>query len=173
MYFELNIVTSIFSFFNQFPTIIKILNLLTTILPFLLVISTLLIAFLQRRYILICFYMACNIIGFLIKEIISFFFLRPRPYDLLGVNVSTNLTANSFYSTHTFVAFTSAFFICFLTKKKWAKVLGFLLAISTAFTRIALAQHYISDILAGFLVAMILYLIAKKSYEKYFLEDIR
>ncbi|PIU22649.1 MAG: hypothetical protein COT14_00090 [Candidatus Diapherotrites archaeon CG08_land_8_20_14_0_20_30_16] len=170
MGFELTITQAIYSFFNNLG-LTEFWWVITNTYV-ILCIGFLLFAFLQRRWVLIAFYVGCNAIGFGLKELITLFYLRARPYSILNLDIKTNLTQNSFYSTHTFVAFISAFFIFFLTKNKVLRISGIVLAILISISRFALAQHYVSDVLAGFLIAFILYLIAKKVYEKYYTEKI-
>ena len=171
MALELTITQTIYYFFNNLGLTPAWEIITSTYI--ILCIGFLLFAFLQRRWLLIAIYGACNAIGFGLKELITLFYFRARPYSVLNLDIQANLTANSFYSTHTFVAFITAFFIFFLTKNKWLRISAIILAILIAFSRLALAQHYISDILTGFLVALILYLISKKIYDKYYTEKIK
>jgi len=170
MGFELAITSSIYNLFAQSNLAIEILKILTDSLWVILALFFIILAFVQRRYLLMAFFVACNAIGFGLKELITLFYLRVRPYEIINADVAANLTKNSFYSTHTFVAFITAFFIFFLTKDKRIRIAAIVLAIIVAFTRLALAQHYISDIFTGFLLALILYLISKKIYDKYYTE---
>lgn len=167
---ELAITQAIYEFFNQSNLAMESTKYLTNGFWLVLAIYFTIFALMQRRYILIGFYAVANIIGFGLKEIITLFFQRARPYEVLDLGIKANLTENSFYSTHTFVAFITCFFIFFLTDKLWIRIIAIVLATLVAFTRLILAQHYISDIIAGFLLALLLYLITKKVYEKYFEE---
>lgn len=172
MSFELAITQSTYNLFAQSSFALITLQFLTNALWIIMLIYFAMSAFMQGRYLLIAFFVACTTIGFGLKELITLFFVRIRPYELIHAEVISNLTKNSFYSTHTFVAFIIAFYIFFLTKSKVIRIIAIILAIIVAFTRLALAQHYISDIFAGFLLALILYLITKAIYEKYFVEKI-
>lgn len=164
---ELELTQTIYNFFN-FGNIISTTHLLTNILPFILILFFGLFAIYQKRYILIGISLIATAFGFVLKEIITIFYQRARPYEVLNLGIKANLTENSFFSTHTYLAFIVAFFIFFLTDKKWVRITAIVLATLTAVSRLILAQHYISDIIAGFLIALIIYLISKKIYEKYF-----
>jgi len=61
----------------------------------------------------------------------------------------------SFPSGHTTDLFTSALFVGLLTRMPWIAISAFLLASLVAFSRIALAKHYLSDALAGMLIATV------------------
>jgi|GEM_PF-2689110 len=167
---ELAITSSIYNLFANSNSAIFSLKLLTNILPGMIIAYFVFFCLWEKRFALLGISLVATAIGFALKELITLFYLRARPYTLLQANVEANLTQNSFYSTHTYVAFLFAFFVFFLTDKLWIRIIAIILAILTAFTRLALAQHYISDIIAGFLVALIIYLIAKKVYDKWFVE---
>ena len=139
MGFELTITQTIYNFFNGLG-LIGLWNIITNTYV-ILCLGFLLFAFLQRRWILIAFYAICNAIGFGLKELITLFYFRARPYAVLNLNIKANLTANSFYSAHAFVAFISAFFIFFLTKNKWLRIGAIVLAIIIAFSRLVLAGY--------------------------------
>jgi undecaprenyl-diphosphatase len=170
MDFELALTQSIYNLFAESSNAISILKILTDLLPAIIVAYFVFFCLWERRFALFGMSLVATGIGFALKELITMFFFRPRPYSVLNIDVFANITKNSFYSTHTFVAFLFAFFIFFLTKNNWIRIGAIVLAILTAFTRLALAQHYISDILVGFLIAFLFYLISKKIYEKWFLE---
>ncbi|CAK0777749.1 membrane hypothetical protein [Gammaproteobacteria bacterium] len=64
-------------------------------------------------------------------------------------------TYQSFPSGHTTDLFTSALFVGLLTRTPLVVIPAFLLASLVAFSRIALAKHYLSDVLAGMLIATV------------------
>ncbi len=80
----------------------------------------------------------------------------PRPIQYLqgvyhfrlvdGVEVFYN---NSFPSGHTLSAFALFSMLCFLSRKEGWKLLCFVLALTAAFSRVYLAQHFFRDIYAG------------------------
>lgn len=90
----------------------------------------------------------------LMKRVIFPDELRPITYlsenfpvhTVSGVKINTN---NSFPSGHTATAFTIAYLLVFLTRKKyWAFILP-LLALLVAYSRVYLAQHFVTDVTAG------------------------
>jgi undecaprenyl-diphosphatase len=166
---ELAITSAIYNLFSGSSESILTLKLLTNILPGIIIAYFVFFCLWEKRFALLGISLVATAIGFALKELITLFFVRIRPYELLNANVEANLTQNSFYSTHTYVAFIFAFFVFFLTNKNWIRVTAIVLAVLTAFTRLALAQHYISDIIAGFLIALLVYLLTKKVYQKWFL----
>lgn len=60
---------------------------------------------------------------------------------------------HSFPSGHTADLFTGALFLAVLSPYRTVRVLGFLLAATVAFSRVALAKHYPTDVLAGLVIA--------------------
>ena len=165
MPFELALTKSIYLLFNNLG-LTPFWQVITEFYV-LLCIGFLLLAIRQRHWILIAFYGASIVIGFGLKELITLIYFRARPYVILNLDIKANITPNAFYSTHTFIAFISALFIFFLTKNKWIRIVTIALATLIGFSRLALAQHYLSDVLAGLLVALIIYLITKIILEKY------
>lgn len=81
------------------------------------------------------------------EQLVKFIYFIDQPY-------------NCFPSLHVFSSFMSGFAIWLFDRKKGAFILLWagMIAISTLFVK----QHYVLDIIAGFLVALICYLILKK-----------
>jgi membrane-associated phospholipid phosphatase len=62
---------------------------------------------------------------------------------------------SSFPSGHTATAFTIFLVGCLVIRKRWIVFVGFIYAISVAYSRIYLAQHFPVDLAAGMLVGII------------------
>jgi len=162
---ELTITQIIYNAFSN-NILQKVLEVLTNLLPGLLIGYILIFTIWQKKIMIIALYLLFWTLGFALKEFLGGFYFRIRPYDILNIQ-KNNLTENSFYSMHTYIAFLSAFFIFYLTENKYLRIGAIIIAILTAFTRLTLAQHYLSDILTGFLLALIFWLISKKIYKNF------
>ena len=122
-------------------------------------------------------------INYLIKVLVA----RPRPYVASEQIVNKLSTiGHSFPSGHS--VSTMFMVLMFLTlfnllrsqkrynlfNKKWFKVLTYvicsLLLITTAFARMYLGQHYISDIIGGFLVGIMGFYLSYMVYKRFFYE---
>ncbi|MFS0788333.1 undecaprenyl-diphosphatase [Shouchella sp. 1P09AA] len=102
-------------------------------------------------------------IGYLIKGLTY----RPRPFLEHDVNlIIAHNTASSFPSNHTLAAFTIALSI-FLFHKKVGTVL-LVLATFIGFSRIFLGHHYPSDVLGGFVIALVVVSLLKLLYNRLF-----
>ena len=138
----------------------KILTLITNLAgaSFLLALTTLLIIFMKNKKIPI--YMFFNLIfAFIINELAKNIFLRSRP---IGINLIEE-TGLSFPSGHSMVGLSFYGFIIYLLiknmKNKKMKnifiILLSILIITIGFSRIYLGIHYFTDIIGGFLLAVI------------------
>lgn len=96
----------------------------------------------------------------LVSETISFFFNVQRPFEVGKESLYTHGTGGSFPSGHTVTMFSIAFVLYNWNKKagKYAFVIATLSGISRAIAGV----HWISDIIGGFLIAWIVYLLLKK-----------
>jgi membrane-associated phospholipid phosphatase len=63
--------------------------------------------------------------------------------------------AHSFPSGHTSTAFTLALLIAFIIKKNWAAIFFPLVAFFVGYSRVYLAQHFVTDVLAGIIIGLI------------------
>lgn len=95
-----------------------------------------------------------------IKELIA----RPRPFNLdldwwvakyTYPDIVSRPSSWSFPSGHSSSAFASAFACAFATRKKSFGIIGFILAILMAFSRVYVEVHYFSDVVAGAIVGVI------------------
>lgn len=138
----------------------KILTLITNLAgaSFLLALTVLLIIFMKNKRIPL--YMFFNLtFAFITNEIAKNIFLRTRP---IGINLIEE-TGLSFPSGHSMVSLSFYGFIIFILFKKMKNkklknilniILGILI-ITIGFSRIYLGVHYFTDIIGGFLLAII------------------
>ncbi len=89
----------------------------------------------------------------LITEIIRFFYSRPRPFSVLGIEPLFNYsTVGSFPSGHAAAFFALALAIYFFNKKAGLWFLG--LALLMGIARVFAGVHWPLDILAGALIGL-------------------
>lgn len=139
---------------------------LTAVLPYLIAGITLLILTLKKMWKTI-FYFALSIaVGVVLKELIALVFTRIRPYVLLDIAIETHRSYSSFYSLHTFITTVSILFLLVVVKNKWLRILGIIVAIVVGFSRIVLAQHYLTDVLFAYALAFGIWWLAKKWVEE-------
>ena len=75
--------------------------------------------------------------------------------------------ANSFPSGHTSTAFTLALLLAIIINKKWAAVFFPLIAFFVGYSRVYLAQHFVTDVLAGTLIGILSSWLALVIYDAY------
>ena len=99
--------------------------------------------------------------GVSVNLILKNVFARPRPFDFeawKGVFQYPGLIKKpmdySFPSGHTVVCFAGAVSL-FAADKKWMGVVGTVLAVLVAFSRIYLHVHYCTDVLAGVVIGIL------------------
>ncbi len=114
---------------------------------------------------------------FVINKIISFFFYRPRPFSesLLGKKeLLFHRPDYSFPSDH--ASFLSGItFSLLLTKESQLFKLFLVIALLASISRVVIGVHYLSDVLAGWLVGIIAAMIIKsidKLMDKYIYQPI-
>jgi undecaprenyl-diphosphatase len=96
----------------------------------------------------------------LVTETIAFFYGRPRPFETGLASLYTHGGADSFPSGHTVAMFGFAFVLYAWNKK--AGRYAFVLAALSGVSRAIAGVHWISDIVGGFLVAWIVYVLLRK-----------
>lgn len=102
----------------------------------------------------------CTLITHLFKRVI--FMDEPRPLRLLQdvaravpLMKGRDSYINSFPSGHTSTAFTFALLLAYLVKRKWAIVVFPILAFLVGYSRVYLAQHFVTDVAVGIVVGII------------------
>jgi len=75
--------------------------------------------------------------------------LSPDLHTVMGYQLYSN---NSFPSGHTTTAFVVAGLLILIYNKSWLNALLAVLAVAVAWSRIYLAQHYFTDVFAGFVL---------------------
>lgn len=95
-----------------------------------------------------------------------FFSGMPRPsvyfheiYELYLVKGVKILTSNSFPSGHSASIFALCLCLSMITKSKYLRIIFFLLACITGYSRIYLSQHFLSDVVAGSFIGVFTVLI--------------
>jgi membrane-associated phospholipid phosphatase len=84
----------------------------------------------------------------------SFIFNYYNSYPLTYVDGVDRYIHNSFPSGHATQAFSIFMCLAFLTTNKFLKALFFSVALLTAFSRVYLSQHWLTDITAGSLIGL-------------------
>ena len=101
----------------------------------------------------------CTLLTHLGKKVI--FDGEPRPLLLLKDAARAvpilkhNNYVNSFPSGHTSTAFTTALLLSFIIRKKFAVFFFPVIAFLVGYSRVYLAQHFVTDVLAGSLIGII------------------
>jgi membrane-associated phospholipid phosphatase len=101
----------------------------------------------------------CTLLTHLGKKVI--FDGEPRPLLLLkdvarAVPIlKHNNYVNSFPSGHTSTAFTTALLLSFIIRKKFAVYFFPIIAFLVGYSRVYLAQHFVTDVLAGSIIGII------------------
>ena len=105
-------------------------------------------------------FLICTVLFIVLKLI----FQRPRPFDAFNelVPLVDKPTDYAFPSGHTASAFICAFMVYDGLPKKYS-ILVILLAILVAFSRLYVGVHYPTDILAGIVLAYVVYKFMKKT----------
>ena len=109
---------------------------------------------------------------FIITEIIRFFYHRPRPFLVYGLDrlISKNVNIGSFPSGHSAFFFAMATVIYFYNKKCGTGF--FIAAILMNVSRVAAGVHYPSDILGGAAIGIFTGFAIYKIWQRYFLISI-
>jgi membrane-associated phospholipid phosphatase len=75
--------------------------------------------------------------------------------------------SNSFPSGHTSTAFTLALLLAFLSKKNFWVYFFPLIAFFVGYSRVYLAQHFVTDVFAGMLIGIVSSFLSLMVYEWY------
>lgn len=116
------------------------------------------IKFAQIFFLLLGSILLVYILVFLIQG----FYFRLRPFIFFKIQPLIPLSPieTSFPSLHTSLAFVFAFVVYFINRK-WG-IVAILLALLVGLARIYVGVHWSTDILAGFLTALISFILTKK-----------
>lgn len=112
----------------------------------------------------------CTLITHLFKRVI--YVGQPRPLRLLeGLAravplLKHNNYVNSFPSGHTSTAFTTSLLLAFIVRRRWAPYVFTSVAFLVGYSRVYLAQHFVTDVLAGILVGIVSSYVALLLYER-------
>ncbi len=90
--------------------------------------------------------------------------LKNQVHTIAGVEVHST---SSFPSGHTSIAFTYALLMAFLLKRKFWTIFFPLVAFFVGYSRVYLAQHFVTDVLAGIVVGMTSSFIALLMYQRF------
>jgi membrane-associated phospholipid phosphatase len=113
----------------------------------------------------------CTLLTHLGKRVI--FEGEPRPLRVLEdvaravPIIKRNNYINSFPSGHTSTAFTTALLLAFIVRRKFAIIVFPLLAFLVGYSRVYLAQHFVTDVLAGSVIGIISSYLALLVYEQF------
>jgi membrane-associated phospholipid phosphatase len=122
---------------------------------------------------------AANIISALITQSLKHFvfedIVRPKKFfeglqELYIVPGIDNHMYHSFPSGHSTCAFALYFSFCLMAKKKIYKLLFFILAILTGYSRVYLSQHFFEDVYAGSIIGVstaffVFYFVQRKKHD--------
>ncbi len=141
-------------------------------------VAFLILLFIKVRYALI--YIVGNFFITLIvqglKHLVFPHVLRPAAYfkgihQLYLIPGETMHLYNSFPSGHSASAFGLFIILIYITRNHWVKVLWFLLAFLTAFSRIYLSQHFLIDVETGSLIGGLTMVTVIIFFQKHYYPD--
>ncbi len=99
----------------------------------------------------------------MVVQLLKYFFNSPRPIkyfeDIIPIRTITDYPVyewRSFPSGHSATAFTIAVVLSYLLANWWRHWIIIPLATMTAFSRVYLAQHFMEDIMAGAIIAVVM-----------------
>ena len=96
-------------------------------------------------------------ISFILLTIVRAWINRPRPYEKFELPpvIKKDTKGNSFPSRHVFSATIIAMTFLLMSPWSWVGLLFLVLSITLAVVRVVSGVHYISDVVAGFCVAVL------------------
>jgi len=164
MSLDISIFRFIFSL-SGFSSLINALAVfLAKYLPIFLVLAVLVFIFKQKpwkeKWLVFIFSGLCLILSRgILTEVIRFFYYRPRPFELLGITSLIPESGASFPSGHAAFLFALAL-VLFYFNRRWG-IWFFILAFLNGLARIFTGVHWLSDILGGFLIALLSFFLIK------------
>jgi membrane-associated phospholipid phosphatase len=90
--------------------------------------------------------------------------LSQQVHTIAGVEVHST---SSFPSGHTSIAFTYALLMAFLLKRKFWTIFFPMVAFFVGYSRVYLAQHFVTDVLAGIVVGITSSFLALVMYQRF------
>lgn len=151
--------------FNSFHNpVFDILNTYTTYLGDGFTAALLILMMLAFKYRYFIIAAAANVIATFIAQLLKHFVfddvVRPKKFfeglqDLYFVPGIDNHLYNSFPSGHTTCAFAMYFSFALIVKSNFYKLLFFVLALLTGYSRIYLSQHFFEDVYAGSIIGVV------------------
>ena len=165
--------------FNSFHnTFLDSINIYTTYFGDGVTASLLIIMMLAVKYRYFIIVGLANVISALIAQFLKHFVfadvVRPKKFfegiqELYFVPGIENHFYNSFPSGHTTCAFALYFSFALMVESRYYKVLFFVLALSTGYSRIYLSQHFFEDVYAGSIIGVtttifVFYFVQKKNH---------
>ena len=95
-------------------------------------------------------------VSFVLLTVVRAWINRPRPYEAFEVSpvIKKDTKGNSFPSRHVFSATIIAMTFVLMSPWSWLGLLFLVLSILLAVVRVVSGVHYISDVAAGFFVAV-------------------
>lgn len=113
----------------------------------------------RRIYTFGMFIILLVVSGGITTEIIRYFYHRPRPFLVLNIiPLSLGIKTYSFPSGHTIAMFSIAFVILLFRRRLFGYI-AIILAIIGAIARVMMGVHWLSDVVGGALIALIIFLI--------------
>ena len=164
MSLDISIFRFIFSL-SGFSSLINALAVfLAKYLPIFLVLAVLVFIFKQKpwkeKWLVFIFSGLCLILSRgILTEVIRFFYYRPRPFEFLKISSLIPESGASFPSGHAAFLFALAL-VLFYFNRRWG-IWFFILAFLNGLARIFTGVHWLSDILGGFLIALLSFFLIK------------
>jgi membrane-associated phospholipid phosphatase len=115
----------------------------------------------------------CTILTHFLKRVV--FPNELRPIGVLANKIRTIPglyinRANSFPSGHTSTAFTLALLLAYVGRRFWFAIVFPLIAFFVGYSRVYLAQHFVTDVLAGILIGIVSAYLSLLVYNHYYLK---
>lgn len=126
-------------------------------------VAVIIILLVMRRLSQACQVLISFLVSALLAQLMKNLFSMPRPKEFFSpgqytyfIDGITNRGFSSFPSGHTTSVFALATMLALFEKNKKWNILYLLVAVGVGYSRIYLGQHFLSDVLAGSLIGMLL-----------------